>query len=263
MKLPIKVFSSELAKNLLNKKINPELQLTEYEEYTTLWLWAYPELLGWHHDIKWLFSPVTGNSRYPGDLWGIDSQGNLIIVETKSVKHKRLQDPFVDFIGLESRCKVSNKNVFEPKSLQKRWEKLFERELKFLEIFQNDFRKGVIEKQTSPGIVPYSSKRSVVVRWPYLYLNVITQQFHEKSNYKKLVHEYLKKRSANIFATQHFFGVIGTSPNIHPGLSNQGKVNYDKLCTEIGKDRIHLIEIKASLLKTGTVQLESTETKLG
>src|SRR5438105_126631 len=40
-----------------------------YEEAGTVWLWALPELLGWPSDITWLFSPVTGNTKRPGDAW--------------------------------------------------------------------------------------------------------------------------------------------------------------------------------------------------
>jgi hypothetical protein len=53
-----------------------------YEEEGTLMLWAWPELLGWKKDIEWLFSPVIGQT-WPGDLWGVDESGALILVETK------------------------------------------------------------------------------------------------------------------------------------------------------------------------------------
>jgi len=73
------VLSSELGKDLKSDSD----QLYAFEEYAALWLWAYPQLLEWSQQIKWLFSPVTGKDKYPGDLWGMDDMGNLILVETK------------------------------------------------------------------------------------------------------------------------------------------------------------------------------------
>lgn len=35
------------------------------EESASLWMWAWPRLLGWTKTINWLFSPVTGKARYP------------------------------------------------------------------------------------------------------------------------------------------------------------------------------------------------------
>lgn len=259
LNLPIKVTCVELAKSINNKEINPESQLTKYEEYTTLWLWAYPELLGWHYDIKWLFSPVTGNSKFPGDLWGIDSKGNLIVVEVKSAQNSRPHDPFIDFVEFEARKKTYRSDCFDAKLLETRWIRLLTREQLFLKDFLSDFRKGDLKKRTAPGVVPYSSKRSVVVRWPFLYLHKIAEIFSPGSIYIKTVQKYLSKRSTNIYASQYYFGVIGTPPNTQAGLSRKGKANYDKLCIEIGKNRIHLVAINAKILKKGAVQLKADD----
>lgn len=261
MKLSIIVKSVELAKSLTSKEPNPELELTKYEEYTTLWLWAYPKLLGWKNDIQWLFSPVTGNSKFPGDLWGIDNKGNLIIVEVKSAKNNKLQDPFIDFVGLESRRIAYRFDCFDAKVLKKRWQKLFECEQIFLKAFLADFRKGALKTRTAPGVVPYSSKRSVVVRWPFLYINKIAKHFLAGSNYSKSVLIYLTNRLENKYASQYYFGVIGGPPNSQAGLSRKGRANYLKLSSETGKDRIYLIAISATHLKKGLVQLKAREVK--
>ena len=259
MKLPIRVNSVELAISLTDKEINPELELTKYEEYTTLWLWAYPELVGWKNDIKWLFSPVTGKSKFPGDLWGIDSEGNLIIVEVKSAKNNKLQDPFIDFVGFESRRNSYLVDCLDANVLKKRWKKLFDREQTFLKVFLSDFCKGTLNKRTAPGVVPYSNKRSVVIRWLFLYLNKIAKHFLAGSNYSKTIFKYLNTRSNNMHASQYYFGVIGTPQNTKVGLSRKGRSNYYKLSSEIGRDRLCLIEISARLLKKGPVQLEAKE----
>jgi hypothetical protein len=41
----IKIFSPELAQNINCNDENANAQLCEYEEYITLWLWAYKKLL--------------------------------------------------------------------------------------------------------------------------------------------------------------------------------------------------------------------------
>src|SRR5713101_5810733 len=75
--------------------------LVRWEEPGTLWLWAWPEILGGLADITWLFSPPTGNSLWPGDLWGMDANGEFVIVETKNTL--KPGDPFEDFLRLEER----------------------------------------------------------------------------------------------------------------------------------------------------------------
>ena len=71
-----------------------------------IWLWAWPHLFGWHKPVHWLFSSGTGNkpgrgSARPGDRWGVDASGDLIIVEAKACAvGGDLPDPFVNFLGL-------------------------------------------------------------------------------------------------------------------------------------------------------------------
>jgi hypothetical protein len=55
-------------------------------------------------------------TQIPGDLWGIDSEGDLIIVETKLGKKR--QDPFCDFVGFETRLTIENQYIFSGTSLQ-------------------------------------------------------------------------------------------------------------------------------------------------
>jgi hypothetical protein len=51
-----------------------------HEEEAILCLWAESRLLQWEYPIAWINSPVVGKHRWLGDLWGIDSQGDLIII---------------------------------------------------------------------------------------------------------------------------------------------------------------------------------------
>ena len=103
------------------------------EETGTLWLWAYPKLLGWPAPITWLFSPVTGRYPWPGDLWGVDSQGELLIVESKAARGRGGQDPFRDFIGYEARKPTNNgESAFVACAPRRRWLSLLRKEKEFI-----------------------------------------------------------------------------------------------------------------------------------
>lgn len=65
------------------------------------WLWAWPEILGWPSRITWLFSPPSGRRPWQADLWGVDANGELIIVETKSTLTPR--DPFRCLLSMQER----------------------------------------------------------------------------------------------------------------------------------------------------------------
>ena len=110
------------------------------EESGTFWLWAWPEILGWPVEITWLFSPVTGNYPWPGDLWGVDASGELLIVETKSSVYPA--DPFEDFLDCEQR-RVSE-GAFPPtvQAIRTRWETLLHRERRFIEVNRDALRFG-------------------------------------------------------------------------------------------------------------------------
>src|SRR5262249_8354045 len=72
-----------------------------WEEPGTFWLWAWPKLLWASPRITWLFSPVTGKYPWPGDLWGVNASGQLVLVETK--RTGGAQDPFEDFVPFQKK----------------------------------------------------------------------------------------------------------------------------------------------------------------
>lgn len=57
------------------------------------WLCVWPRLLGWNRRVYWL--RASDSARASGrSLWGIDSAGNLIIVEIRTNRAETLRDPF-------------------------------------------------------------------------------------------------------------------------------------------------------------------------
>ena len=41
------------------------------EEFGTFWLWAYPSLLGWPLDVRWLFLPVGCTTEFTPAICGV------------------------------------------------------------------------------------------------------------------------------------------------------------------------------------------------
>lgn len=71
-------------------------ELTPTEEQAADWLLKSPELLGWPHDIYWLW-PEADQRKYVARLWGVDSIGTLIIVEIRRDRGDE-PDPYEGFV---------------------------------------------------------------------------------------------------------------------------------------------------------------------
>ena len=235
------------------------LYLLRVEESGTLWLWAWPELLGWPAPITWLFSLVTGNYPFPGDLWGVDSNGELLIVETKAASIVGGLDPFRDFIGYEERQKREEDLALKSCALRRRWESFLSKEEKFigenLDKLKLGGSLGGRTLKAFPGIVPYSSKRVVVWSWRSLYLKEIARVIQNQS-YRKAVSEKLAVREhAN--PDPHYLGVLTCCGEGNPHLSTKGQKGYECLRAKVPAARVHLFVIKAKPLDAWKVEISS------
>lgn len=63
------------------------------EEDVTILFWANLGLLPRFGRLRWFYSPVNGD--LPGDLWGVDKNGELVIIECRRIPNRR--DPFAGF----------------------------------------------------------------------------------------------------------------------------------------------------------------------
>ena len=77
----------------------PELRglygdLVPAEEAVSLWLRAWPRLLGWEQDIHWLWPRVVDSHRKRTGLWGVDSIGAPVIID---IVRGDAPDPFAGF----------------------------------------------------------------------------------------------------------------------------------------------------------------------
>jgi hypothetical protein len=216
--------------------------LVQMEEAGTFWLWAWPELLGWPVEITWLFSPVTGNDRWPGDLWGIDASGELIIVETKSSATP--SDPFEDFLQFERRLD----GVRLPPTvaeIRTRWEARLRDERRFLEANRDALQAGSRPRNAGAGVVPYSCKRLMTWRWRDLYLERIAPALaspaYEHSAKSRL--ERLRSRST---WSPHYFALFTVFASAPPSFSASGKERYEELRALVSPAHVHLRAIRCT-----------------
>ena len=80
--------------------VQSNMKTEKNEEQGTFWVFVWPQLVPWPHKISWLFCPAGPGKKTPwrvGDMWGVDSEGNLLIVETKLIKYK--ESPFKKFLN--------------------------------------------------------------------------------------------------------------------------------------------------------------------
>ena len=241
------IISRELAKDVKSDG----RELLAREESATLWLWAYQELLEWGNGISWMFSPVTGKKKYPGDLWGVDDQGNLILVETKRVSGQSKQDPFLDFVDYEKSAIVPTQ-----KQLIHRSRGLLENEFEFIKKNRSAITTGELQKNFHRGVVPYSSKRSAVRRWIHLYKESIMPQFLNQEPYLRNLEKRLKNYPENNEAV-HYVGFLLTGDVQADGLSSLGKRNCSELRKTSGAQRVHLVQITARYEPPDIVRLIS------
>jgi hypothetical protein len=227
-----------LSTELVRKPCKPPVDVGDkseigYEEAATVWLWAWPELLGWSSDITWLFSPVTGKAKWPGDAWGLDKIGNLLIVEAKIAKAGKASDPFEDFVD------------FTPgtvEELHQRWSRGYLAERKFISEHLDPLRAGTLAVRRYPGCVPNSRQRREVRRWPAFYIEHIAPTI-ESPEYQESVAaaiEAYKRRRA-----VEYIGLFMLQPGGRARLSGKGKMHYEQLTSQVGAQKLHMFALEA------------------
>ena len=243
--------SHELWKSL---PVKDHPKVKTYEESATFWLWAYPSLLGWDREIAWLFSPVTGNTTYPGDLWGIDSDGRILAIETKMGKRK---DPFIDFLDYE---KAGEKeNYINPSTLIERWQDLYAQEKSFWAENKSDIQNNTLSPKTASGILPYSSKRYATIEWGYLYTDVIAPSLFENDDYKDKVKEFIERREKIAEKNIYYFGLTLVNETKDMVFSVKGENHAKELVSIVGKEQVitkwitatNIVEEEVGLIRCG------------
>ena len=149
-----------------NMRREAQGQPWEWEEEGTFWVFVWSELVPWPHKITWLMS-LGGRQQYDwevGDLWGVDEQGELLIIESKLVK--RREGPFKEFMG---------HTVPPAAELRSAWLCRLSKEKAFREARPNAL--GPQDEETWAGVAPISSKRTACRRWRHLYIDMFCPDF--------------------------------------------------------------------------------------
>jgi len=212
------------------------------EESATFWLWVWPELLGWPDAITWLFSPVVGHVRYPGDLWGVDGEGRLLIVETKLQRRGHgPQDPFGQFVDY---CRATTAaKLWQAASLREHWHELLSQELAFIDTYAEALTPDAPLTGSYPGILPYSSHRATVWYWQALYRERVASHLSD-SVYVQAVDRCLERRRDNRNSDPIFFGLVATTEPGNLRLSKKGLEALVELRERVGDARAHLRAIR-------------------
>jgi len=160
-----------------------------HEEDCVTWFWAFPDLWPEPRSVTWIYTPVCGDGC--GDLWGIDEQGDLLVVECKR-RWASTTDAFEDFPG--------NPTDWTATRLRARWERGVEAELALASMTEPR-----PEKQTR-GILPRSNHREHIARWPELAARIRSQI--EDPTYRARIQAALKARQAAGDRLPAFYGLI-------------------------------------------------------
>ena len=200
-----------------------------HEEDALCWLWAFPSLFKWRSPIVWLYTVVVGNRRWPGDLWGVDCRGNLLIVEAKQCK--RSDDPFKDFEAVYE----PGKREFTATHWIRKWEKHWKAE--------TSFENGYSERPPgrTDGILPRSNRRQHMRRWKRLTIRI--DKYIRSPKYSTTVYRYLQIRGQSGNPTPYYFALMIESGKNRKMVSDNAKASERKLKIAVGKDNVATVAI--------------------
>lgn len=213
-----------------------------HEEDAICWFWAHPHLLPWAAPVHWLYTPVVGKHRWPGDIWGVDSDGELLILECKQCR--RHDDPFHDFVGYHR----AGREEFAADHWLAKWRRHLEAELRFPE--------STTERppgQTA-GLLPRSNKRSHLRRWPDL--AALIDAKIRSHTYLESVRAALRKRNQLSNPSPHYFALMVVS-DASPLLSVAAVASRRALIDLVGAEQVHVVSTRAEVQNTGRVHLSA------
>jgi hypothetical protein len=221
----------------------------KHEEDALCWFWAFPHLMPWPRPILWLYTPVVGNKNWPGDLWGIDSQGELLIVECK--KCKRSDDPFIDFVPFHESGR--------PELSAEHWKWKFQKHLKAELAFSDCLTER--PKKKTDGILPRSNKRKHIQRWPKL--GRIIDDYIRSPEYKDHALHYLQIRAGRHDPTPFYLALMVVSNSKSPIISERAIASGRKLQQMVGSDHVRVITVIGAFLRDNKVRIAVKEIPLG
>lgn len=191
--------------------------------------------------IAWLYTPVVGNARWPGDLWGVDRNGDLLIVECKQCR--RADDPFKDFLAFHDDRRLELTAAH--------WERKFRKHLKAELAFPN------ITSERPPnrtdGILPRSNKRAHIRRWPTPSTRIDARI--RSRDYEIVVLSYLGQRAKAQDPRPYYVALMIVSDADHPVLSEAAISSKAGLESIVGTDHVVAVAIQADCLSRNRARI--------
>ena len=217
----------------------------KHEEDALCWFWAYPSLMPWPRPVVWLYTPVVGNKQYPGDLWGIDKNGNFLVIECKQCK--RRDDPFKDFLDFRphGHAELSASH----------WREKFQRHLQA----ELDFSESISERpwNKTDGLLPRSNKRKNIRRWPQV--AHIIDMYIRSTQYRKFALSYLQTRAAVQDPTPYYIALMIVSDPRASVLSERAIASGRALQRIVGHDHVRVSTVSATVLLHNQVRITAEQ----
>lgn len=199
--------------------------LVPSEESVRWWLGAWPDLLGWRKGVSWL-APGVGESRRKSreGLWGLDSIGSLMIVET-AIDRGDAPDPFANFV-----------QYVKSASMKRQWTADALRVRRLKHSLRNSFAQEAIKQLQlayCASFVPLIGSDS----------------------YQQSIESSLEIRDAVGNPLPVFVGVVAS---IRSGfcLSGKAQKNFELLQKHLGIERVLVRVIRARLTPRGHLVIE-------
>jgi len=186
------------------KGIKPGDNIARTEEAACVWLWWRPQFfLEWKKPVHPIFCPPSRDLK--GDLWAIDDDGYLLLIENKRDTDR---DPFIKFVDVVEALKRGNtKKLGDQKQstlslikdvgpLQERWERALSFERTYIDHATGLYRDEAARmlKDSPKGVLPYSCGRLDLKRWSLL-TREICLTLHRKDSQGRVEYEVRARRA--------------------------------------------------------------------
>ena len=206
----------------------------------TFWVFTHPNLIPWDHEVVPLFCPPTGGHRktgseFKGDLWAIDSQGQLLIIENKTIKRiKEGDDPFKQL--------PVDQRMIHFEHLKANWLQCLKDEDYFRQLNPTGLPKQ-FPALSWPGQFDSSLGRYTCRRYPDVYRRTAAKIGSKE--HKEIVTRSLEAYKANRPAP-HYFALFTLFGEDEPLLRDDSE--YSRLVQphDVGQEHVHMVAVKRS-----------------
>lgn len=196
------------------------------EHQGTFWIFAWPDLIPWDRKIVPLLSPCGGRGWEVGDFWAVDEEGQLLIIENKTIRNR--ESPFRKF---------EHHQLPPVDELRRRWLTRLSQEISFRQAYPHGLECDM-PSRSWPGLLDSSVGRMECRRYRHVYLDSIAPKF-DSGEYRQLAEQYLDAYVKNGCPPPHYFGLftLFDDDEVPRWVDDHGLMKQ-------GDDRIHAFAVK-------------------